>query len=258
MSEPNNSIKLVTINDGSISIPVRCGVNYFPHIGCIFIHIPKCGGTSISSALAQIDQFFMLDGVQPKYGGLRRRFHNKHSKATEYVEKFERDIWQRSFKIALVRNPWAQMVSCYFWWLQKAQQWQKNRKDVDAVRRLGSFDAFLRSKYGSEHLNEWRGNPEDWFQDRRGKDLVDHIAKLEDPAPLFARIGQVSRLPNALQIYKWNATDHAHYSTYYTDEGIERVAQRFHYVIHRFGYTFEDQRARQSSGGLDLGDTTVP
>ena len=173
-----------------------------------------------------------------------RQIHKKHTKAIEYVEKLERDIWQSSFKIALVRDPWAQMLSSYFWWLQRALKVlpAERRWQADAVQRLGSFDAFLQSEYGSKQLSEWPGNPEDWFLDRQGKDLVDHIAKLEDPVPLFERIGQVSRLPNALQLDQRNVTDHAHYSTYYTDEGIEHVAQRFDYVIRRFGYTFEDQR----------------
>ena len=45
-----NDVEIV--GDRFLLVP-KARLNYFPHIGCIFIHIPKTAGTSVSAALAR-------------------------------------------------------------------------------------------------------------------------------------------------------------------------------------------------------------
>lgn len=63
----------------------------------IFIHIPKCGGTFIRSAL----------GLPPPCGKLGIDHANPHS---PHLKK----IWKEYFTFTFVRNPYARLVSAYF------------------------------------------------------------------------------------------------------------------------------------------------
>lgn len=65
---------------------------------CIFIHIPRTGGSSIDHALAGRD-WWEIDGK------------TKHLTASQAKEKY-RAWWDDYFKFALVRDPAERMLSC--------------------------------------------------------------------------------------------------------------------------------------------------
>ena len=70
--------------------------NYFPHVGCIFIHIPKTGGTSVASALGTLDAALQREGRPPAYVAPDGA-HSKHWKAATYVERLHPDVWRPAF-----------------------------------------------------------------------------------------------------------------------------------------------------------------
>jgi hypothetical protein len=194
---------------------------------CVFVHIPKTAGDSITEA---------LNGL-PRRTGREPPVLPKHAKASEIRAAMGPAEWDACFSFTVVRNPWDLMVSSYHWWLQTAPR-QKRLLDPDvrAVRRLGSFDAFVRSRYGREMINEYRGDLFDWFSED-GTVIVDAIARFETLADewreICRRIGIAPlALPHA------NPTRRRPYRDYYTDETRGLVAQRFRRSIERFGYEF--------------------
>lgn len=239
---PAHSIQLgrheVEIVGDRFLLTPKARLNYFPHIGCIFIHIPKTAGTSVSAALAQIDEYLRLDGQPPKFE-LPRRQHNRHAKALTYRDRLEREIWDKAFTFCVVRNPFEQMVSCYHWWLQLAPRFPHLREASRRVAALGGFSAFLRDDLGARRINEFIGEPEHWFQDGNGCDMVDFVVRNEEIDSLLVRLGEYVRVPKGVRIERRNATRHGHYATYYDDAGVAAVAERFRYSIERFGYRFE-------------------
>ena len=66
---------------------------------CIFIHIPKTGGTSIENALL---------------GGKKQPTRIKHKRAKDYLKQYPKE-WKQYFKFTVIRNPWDWMVSWYYW-----------------------------------------------------------------------------------------------------------------------------------------------
>jgi len=61
----------------------------------IFIHPPRCSGTSIEASF---------------------NWHNereKHLKASAIRQKLEKDKWESSFKFSIVRNPFDRVISMY-------------------------------------------------------------------------------------------------------------------------------------------------
>ena len=211
--------------------------NYFPHVGCIFIHIPKTGGTSVASALGTLDAALQREGRPPAYIAPDGT-HSKHWKAATYAERLHPDVWRSAFKFCVVRNPFDQMVSSYHWWLQKAGRFPILREAARTVAGLGSFEAFLDHEFGSSRINECAGEPEHWFLDPGGNDLVDFIVRLEDLDELHTELSRFIELPYRIALPAENQTQREHYSRYYSSSTAEKVAARFRYVIDRFGYEF--------------------
>lgn len=199
-----------------------------PDYDCIYIHVPKTAGNSISEALDNLPH-------GPAYDLPERVHPNKHIKARELRAVTDPEVWDSAFKFAFVRNPWDQMVSSYHWWVQTAGRLGAVQESEE-VAAMG-FEGFMASPYGAEQINEFRGNSFDWIADEDGNVLLDYVGKFETLQDswdiICARIGTPpARLPHL------NRTDRTHYRDYYTDETREQVARRFARTIEAFGYSF--------------------
>lgn len=71
-----------------------------PEKRLIFIHIPKCAGTSIEVFFAGKD-WAEIDA------------ETKHITCQMAVEIYGRDVWDDCFKFSVVRNPWARLLSFF-------------------------------------------------------------------------------------------------------------------------------------------------
>ena len=96
----------------------------------IFIHIPKCGGTSIEHSLLKNENVTKItDDVKQKYriyythGGV----DVQHRKIDQFKDVREKDY----FTFTFVRNPWERFLSEYFYIIKSENLWhrsQPNRK----------------------------------------------------------------------------------------------------------------------------------
>ena len=215
--------------------------NIFPDLDAIFVHIPKTAGTTVHDLFSQVSAG--ASRVDPARRGqlaaIDRSGMTKHAKAAEYVARMGVESWRTSFTFAFVRNPWDMMVSSYVWWLQKAPTYPHLRHLAAEVAELGHFEAFLRDRLGQTCINEFVGNPRDWFK-ADGEDLVDFVGRYEeladDIAAIFDRLGiERARRP---ELPRLNGSRRRPYRDYYTGETRALVANRFRYEIDRFGYTF--------------------
>lgn len=174
-----------------------------------------------------------------QFANIERKGLTKHSKAAEYVARMGEELWSAAFTFTFVRNPWDMMVSSYVWWLHKAPAHRHLRHLAAEVAELGDFAAFARGRLCSACINEFIGNPRDWFM-ADGRDLVSYVGRFEqvsdDIGIILDRLG-VDRA-HRVELPRFNAGRRRPYRDYYTPESRSLIAERFRYEIDRFGYTF--------------------
>ena len=206
----------------------------FPRLGILFVHIPKTAGTSVHTALSDIDQAAPVTRETISVPKLP----NKHAKAADWMALLGNETWEQLTSFTLVRNPWALMVSSYFWWIQKACKWPALLEDSIRVRDMGSFDRFMDSHYGRFYINQCPGTMSEWFQ-ADGRDLVTYVGRVEHLEQDIRKVLELAAAPvSGLQLGHDNRTAHDDYRRYYSDSSREIVRRRFSDVIGRFEYRF--------------------
>lgn len=177
-----------------------------------FIHVNKCGGSSIEVAL-----------------GLPKT----HDTAVERREEIGQAAWDAAFTFATVRNPFDRVASIYYYRLRTDQ-------DGLADRHL-SFNAWVRRVFADHEPPYWEDTPllgpaTDWLCEN-GVLIVDRVVPLERIADQWPAICRVLGVTRHLQILN-NNSHPAHGAIY--DPGARRIVEEvFASDLETFGYTFQ-------------------
>ncbi len=208
----------------------------------IFIHIPKCAGSSIK------DYYF--DGVKlnwkvPNYEMLygwcpERKIHLQHATPKQLIETnlISEAHWNSYFKFAIVRNPWDRAYSDYLW-IQKDRRVSGSFKSY--INKNGVFDALFNDRstmnYRGDHLttqSEFANDP---------NYPLDFIGRFESLETSIKHINQKLQFDTEFKNHsKRNSNRLTHYSKFYTNSNLKRVEAKYGEDIEQFNYSFEDQR----------------
>nr|WP_320194058.1 sulfotransferase family 2 domain-containing protein [uncultured Desulfobacter sp.] len=202
------------------------------HKKAIFIWIPKTAGTSLTHKF-QNRRIFVREGRQYLWGRIpepqRTEYQAanwQHISSLKIIEEFGEEIWRRSFKFTVVRNPYDRLVSFY-------EYSRIARKNINSVQwgkpDPGTFEEWLSKEKPLGQLH--------YLTDTNGKILVDYIAKLETlQKDLLYICFKLKVLPFILP--KLNRSKRRPYQTYYNPQ-IKGIVDRYYgNEIERFGYTF--------------------
>ena len=205
---------------------------------CIFIHIPKCGGTSIEDVIWPKDQGRTENDL---WMGFVNRFENKyqtgglqHLLARQVREEVGPDVFSDYYKFAFVRNPWDRIVSQFAYMQQRP-----DLMDYLGMTAETEFKAYLDLIRLKEHV-QWMPQVR-FLLDQDGSVLVDRIGRLEsfneDCAQIFAALGlTLDQLPGHA-----NRSKRHSFRYYYSDrESIDMVADLFAEDVDYLGYEFVD------------------
>lgn len=173
---------------------------------CIFVHIPKCGGTSIRRALGDATE------------GLA------HRTAAQQINPETREFFNFSF----VRNPWDRMVSYY------AFKVRKGRLPADM-----GFTTFVQYLYEQPQIFSHLPNLvrhirpcTHWLNAE-----VDFVGRFEHLDRDFGIVCEkLGIAPITLAVE--NSSSHAPYQDYYDDLTRRRIEEQFRQDIQQFGYRF--------------------
>lgn len=188
---------------------------------CIFIHIPKCAGISVSKTL-----FGSLGGG--------------HRSIDQYRLIFSRQDFERYFKFTFVRNPWDRLVSAFFYMKQGGFS-ESDR--LWAQHHLGMFDNF------SEFVTRWvtphnvrkvaMFMPQSDFLCTHGIPSVDFVGRFEHLNRDFQHVCQTLNLNCELPKLNERKSNRTDYRNYYCQRTLEIVGDVYREDIKKFGYTFE-------------------
>jgi chondroitin 4-sulfotransferase 11 len=216
-------------------------------IKCIFIHIPRTAGSSISTALTQRK----TDGERFERATRDKKLPKKiHYSIFQAKKIFGADVWEEYLTFAFVRNPWDRLVSQYQWRLAKGEKdvahrnfkewvtwrwegwlnWLKNpRKVIRGVPQLGHRDrAVVLSKAFDEI-----------YDSKEKKILVDFVGRYENlRGDLETLCGKLGVSKDIVLPHKHNAKDRPHYTEFYDDETIEIVRKFYKNDIEVLGYKY--------------------
>lgn len=198
--------------------------SFRPHCqrhGCIFVHVPRTAGTSISQAL--------FDG--PKPGG--------HEPAWHFRMIFDAEAFDRLFKFSIVRNPWDRLVSTYFFLKDGGMREEDRRWAADNLTDFDTFDEFVRHWLRPERLWAYTHfRPQSYYLFHPDGQLeVDLVGRFERLQRSFEQISSELGISADLP-HRNRAPRQRDYRQYYSDEAAEIVADVYQRDIELLGYTF--------------------
>lgn len=176
---------------------------------CIFVHVPKTAGTTITSLFDRQSRWndLVLGGTgfgERINAPYREKFGLfKHARARDIRAVVGESLWDDFFSFAFVRHPYDRLVSLYTWQRDAVSRAAPDAAvwswpATQAYLRTGSFSAFIRD---GQFLGSLVGQPQaEWVCDDGGRCIVDFVGRFEtlaaDIATVGARIGlTVTELP---------------------------------------------------------------
>ncbi len=207
----------------------------FPNIKVIFVHIPKSGGSTVTTVLKR-DRF------------LGRRVNPRDPRDTDidYISQYFDLLGNEAndyYKFSFVRNPWDRFVSGYHYVCQR-------RPEITEVSSHGTFaefvhafsqepDKFLKIRYFQpQHI---------YLTDSSGEMPIDFVGRFErfdeDLKVALKQIGMRRALVRHRKQSK--RTD---YRDYYDQETQDIVGRVYAKDVDLFSYKFDDGRRREKSG----------
>lgn len=212
---------------------------------CIFIHIPKCAGTSIEKNLGLFDKLqrgqqdhraireiepFSLNYVtnifSPNIGvyWLAKRFKNIFkNKATVSQEQYS-----NYYKFTIVRNSWSRVFS----WYTSVMRDELHKKELGMSGDC-TFKDFL-----NKHMNQWALKSQIyWIADHQGEIPMDFIGRFEDLNKDFNMLANTLQLPDK-ELPRLNIGKGSHYSEAYDEEMKNIVARIYKDEIALFNFKF--------------------
>ncbi|NER22223.1 MAG: sulfotransferase family protein [Symploca sp. SIO1B1] len=215
---------------------------------CIFVHIPKTGGSSIENLIwtgNRRESDLWKGHITPYYnkyqtGGLQHLF------ATHIQQEVGNDVFKSFFKFSFVRNPWDKAVSqfCYMKTIKILREFIGMSKD-------DCFKQYLSLIQTKKHV-QWEEQYK-FILDQNGNSLVDFIGRFENfendvryvlqtlnnqtslnPQELTPESAKISfaKIPHVKQSLR------THYTDYYDNESKDIVRHLYQKDIELFNYIF--------------------
>lgn len=238
----------------------------------IFIKPTKVAGTSVEIALAkhcgEKDIITPITSYNPRFDDseYNHQFINyeklgyyNHICPHDIKQKIGKEVWNKYFKFTVVRNPWDQAVSRYFWNKERSSQLQKKFNKVKILSILFNPHAyihvfkelrgFLQKIYllnSSEFERFILTFNKDWtntryYFDKHGKPLCDYYMRYENLEEDYKNICNKLGIPyeKLPKTKNKQRKGKKHYSKYYNKKTKAKIKSKFKKEINFFNYKFK-------------------
>lgn len=205
---------------------------------CVFLHVPKTGGTSVEDAIWGPDRAsrtpeMLWMGVERPYFNRYQTGGLQHLLATQVRTEVGDETYNSYYRFGFVRNPWDRAISQFLYLKQHAEL-----RRFYGLGRFVSFAGYLRGlrdglrDHHVQSYEQWR-----WFFDDGGECLVDFVGRFEtleqDFGRVAARVGIEATLPHAMRSSGRKSLEH-----YYDSESRGLIEALYARDIELFGYEF--------------------
>ncbi|MFT5542459.1 MAG: hypothetical protein ACI97K_002331 [Glaciecola sp.] len=218
---------------------------------CIFIHIPKCAGTSIEKALDHFDgklsrgrqdhrSVRMIEKPFNPFKAARnpenakdaiRRFREYFRSSSNPNNKLAVSSAQYKdyYKFSFVRNPWDRAFS----WYKNAMRDPIHQKNYGIPAQI-SFDEFIKTFAGTGYLREQTY----WLDNYSNKIDLDFVGKFENLATDFDNICKAIGLSDRALPHEVKSNE-ASKTEYISAEAAEFISMFYQREIELFDYQFD-------------------
>lgn len=213
----------------------------------VFIHLPKCAGTSVTTLLEPYSYPWLLSSKVVRnsltvlcrwskvdlFGFTGRYILPMHADAAALVRRFPDIDFSSYYRFTIVRSPWSRLVSNYEFHRRPSRRYA----DPERFSQFHdiSFNQFVRIHCSQQSVNL----VDRLFKHRDGTLDMDYVAKQESLDSDMKHILTCLGIPGRSVPHR-NATRHHDYRSYYDDQTIQLVGNAFERDIQAFGYSFGD------------------
>lgn len=210
----------------------------------IFIHIPKCAGSSVETAFGINVNDNQLNEENLFGWDNKNKIYLQHATPQQLIDLkiLSPKIWDEYYKFVIVRNSWDKSMSDFFWFKET-----KNFKGsfFDYVNGQNDFQRFMKKgdkMYRGDHLT-----PQKDYMFLNSKpinyDKIIYFDKIKLDQSL-SEISEELSLPNSffqkkVQIGK---SFKKHYSKFYTNNMKKIISEKYKEDIEYFNFSFEDKK----------------
>lgn len=188
---------------------------------CIFVHVPKCAGVSVSSAL---------------FGSLA----GGHRRIGTYRLVYSRREFRNYFKFAFVRNPWDRLLSAFRFLKNGGFGPEDEQWTQENLSRYPDFDGFVRQWVNRKNILSWpHFLPQTHFICVDGRLPLDFLGRFEKLAEDYSYVCQRLGIDSPLSVHNQTKTRQSDYRDFYNDETRNIVAEVYREDISTLGYSFE-------------------
>jgi len=218
---------------------------------CIFIHIPKCAGTSIEKALGhyeghrgrggqdhrtirmiehpypRLSVFLSKENLKEAYCRMRYQSWEIHNPRNRFI--CTKKQYREYYKFTIVRNPWA-----------RAYSWYKGViRDPWHQKNLGIDDKITFKEYMQKFAGKDMLRPQlDYIINFEGKVELDHVGRFENLAAEFEKVCNDMNLKNVSLPHELKGSGD-NFRDHYDEETVKLVDNIYTEEIEMFGYQFD-------------------
>jgi hypothetical protein len=199
---------------------------------CIFVHIPKTGGSSIEDVIwpGERTEADLWMGFTSRYRNRYQTGGLQHLLARQIREEVGAEVFDSYFKFTFVRNPWDKAVSQFASMGDRA-----DLRELIGMAPGASLSEYLQLTERHGHV-QWERQVE-FLHDENRAPLVDFVGRFEnlkhDAQVVFERLGIRCRLPHR------NRSRRRHYRKYFDDPSREWIHSHYREDVELFGYDFD-------------------